>query len=70
MEKNEGTVDRIVRIVLGLIILYGGASQVLITGVVTYLIALLGLILIVTGATGYCALYTIIGFNTLKTKIE
>ena len=69
MEKNEGKVDRAVRVVLGLVLLYVGAAQVVTTGIPTYIIALLGLILLVTGATGYCALYSILKLNTLKDKV-
>jgi hypothetical protein len=68
MEKNEGTVDRAVRVVLGLVLLYVGVSQVVTTGMVTYIIALLGLILLVTGAIGHCAIYSILKVDTLKGK--
>ena len=66
MEKNEGKADRVVRIVLGIVLLYVGVAKVVTTGTATYIIALLGLILLVTGATGHCALYSILKINTLK----
>ncbi|MBN2487985.1 MAG: DUF2892 domain-containing protein [Methanosarcinaceae archaeon] len=69
MQKNEGTVDRAVRVVLGLVLLYMGAAQVVTTGMVTYIIALLGLVLLITGAIGYCGLYSILKINTLKGKV-
>ncbi|MBN1133850.1 MAG: DUF2892 domain-containing protein [Methanosarcinaceae archaeon] len=69
MQKNEGKIDRAVRVVLGLVLLYVGAAQVVTTGMATYIIALLGLILLVTGATGYCALYSILKLDTLNDKV-
>lgn len=66
MEKNVGKVDMVVRVVLGLVLLYVGAAQVVTTGIATYIIALIGLILLVTGVTGHCAIYSILKINTRK----
>jgi xanthosine utilization system XapX-like protein len=66
-EKNVGMTDRIVRIVLGLILIIVFALNY-IPSPWSYLVALIGLILLVTGAVGTCGLYSVIGLNTLENK--
>jgi hypothetical protein len=63
-EKNVGMIDRVVRIILG-IVLIGIFALNMVTAPWSYLVALIGLIVLVTGAVGTCALYSLIGFNTL-----
>jgi len=62
-EKNVGSLDRVVRIIFGIILL-----AVFAIGAVaspwSYLVALIGLILLVTGALGTCMLYSLVGLNT------
>ena len=70
MEKNEGTVDRVIRVILGFILIYIGAMQMGLSGALAYIVVLIGLILLITGTTGYCGLYTVIGINTLKKKTD
>lgn len=56
--KNEGVVDRSIRVVLGLIILslvFVGPQS---------LWGLIGLVPLVTGLVGFCPLYKILGLNT------
>jgi hypothetical protein len=58
MIKNEGYIDRVVRVVVGLAILsqaFWGAQTPW---------AYLGLIPFVTGAVGFCPLYSLLGLNT------
>jgi len=57
MKRNIGTVDTIFRIVLGLIIIAIGANYRKWWGVI-------GIIPIITGLTGYCSLYTLLGIST------
>ena len=63
MTRNEGNLDRIVRIVAGV-----GLGAFMLTGVVTgvlgWLLLAVGTILIVTGATGFCPLYALFGVRT------
>ncbi len=63
MERNEGTVDRILRAVVGLVLLGLWA-----TDKVPYRTAVLivGIIALVTGLTGFCALYKLLGISTCK----
>lgn len=63
-EKNVGMIDRVVRIVLGIILLYLFVVN-MVAAPWSYLVALIGLILLVTGVVGSCPLYSMLGMNTL-----
>jgi hypothetical protein len=63
-EKNVGMIDRVVRIILG-IVLIGVFVLNMVAAPWSYLVALIGLITLVTGAIGTCPLYSLIGFTTL-----
>ena len=56
--SNEHTVERVIRVVLGLAIL-----SLVFVGPQSWF-GLLGLILIVTGAVGSCPIYTMFGIST------
>lgn len=58
MKTNEGTVDRILRIVLGL-----GLLSIVFIGPQT-MWGFLGLVPLLTGVLGFCPLYRVFGFNT------
>ena len=58
--KNEGTVDRVVRIVLGLAML----SLVFIGPQTVW--GWIGVIPLMTGFLGVCPLYRVLGMNTAK----
>ena len=58
MKKNEGTIDRGIRILLGVVLL-----SLMFIGPQT-LWGLLGIIPLATGLAGFCPLYTLIGLNT------
>ena len=70
MEKNVGGIDRVGRIVIGLLAVLAGASAVAGVweiGVVIGAVALLvGAILLVTGTTQKCPLNAMAGINTNK----
>ena len=70
MKKNESTADRVIRVILGFILIYIGAIQMDLSGVLAYIVVLVGIILLITGTTGFCGLYTVIGINTLKKKTD
>lgn len=62
MPRNEGTLDRALRVILGLILL-----SLVFIGPQT-LWGLIGLVPLATGLMGYCPLYQIIGLNTCSLK--
>jgi len=63
-EKNVGMIDRVIRIILGITLLYLFVVN-MVAAPWSYLVALIGLILLVTGVIGTCPLYSILGMNTL-----
>jgi hypothetical protein len=62
IKVNEGRIDRILRIVFGVIFLLAGAMYV--TAPLSYLAYLVGIILLFTGLSGFCGVYTLLGINT------
>ena len=64
MKINVGMVDKVVRIVLGLGLL---SFMFLLDGNARWL-GLIGIVPLVTGAVGYCPLYSILGLNTCSAK--
>ena len=56
--RNEGTVDRVIRVIVGL-----GVLSLVFVGPKT-LLGLLGLIPLLTGLLGRCPLYTLFGIKT------
>lgn len=63
-EKNVGTIDRVVRIILGIVLITAFALG-WVAAPWSYLVALIGLIALVTGAVGTCPLYSLLGMSTL-----
>ncbi|WP_019451297.1 DUF2892 domain-containing protein [Cupriavidus sp. BIS7] len=58
MQKNAGSLDRLARIVIGIVLIALAAThQVGIWGWI-------GVIPLVTGLIGYCPLYRVFGFST------
>lgn len=62
MTKNVGTIDRTLRIVIGLALIAGAATSTI--GVWGYL----GVVLLLTGLIGWCPPYAMLGFNTCAMK--
>ena len=58
MNKNEGTVDRALRVVVGLVLL-----ALVFVGPKTML-GLIGIVPLATGLVGFCPLYRLIGMST------
>ena len=65
MQRNENTVDRLIRIIIAVaavvVALAVGAGSIL--GIVLFVVAL---IMLVTSAIGFCPLYRIFGLTTRK----
>lgn len=64
MTKNEGTVDRIVRGVAGVV----GIGVAVALGGAWWILGAVGAVLLVTGVTGFCGLYTLLGVSTCPVK--
>ena len=62
MTRNEGTIDRVLRVILGLVLL----SLVFIGPQTPW--GWVGLVPLVTGLVGFCPLYRILGLSTCPLK--
>ncbi len=69
MERNEGPADRIIRAILAVIFLVVGLGPLgaLQGAVLGIIVAVVGLILAFTAATGFCLLYKLLGISTTGT---
>ena len=65
MKLNESNIDRIIRAVIGIVLLYLGFGGVL-SGATAIVVDILGVILLFTGAVGFCPLYMLFKFSTRK----
>ena len=67
MKRNMGTVDRVVRILLAIVIavLYFTGN---ITGVAAIILGIVALAFIVTSLIGFCPLYVPFHISTMKKK--
>ncbi len=66
MKPNIGNTDRIIRAVVGAILLIIGFAVPMTSVALQVIIVLLGAILLVTAALRFCPLYLPFKFNTLK----
>lgn len=62
MKTNEGTLDRSIRIIAGLVLIALAA-----TGAVGAW-GWIGVVPLATGALGWCPLYTVLGINTCRPR--
>ncbi|MEZ5184421.1 MAG: DUF2892 domain-containing protein [Candidatus Nanopelagicales bacterium] len=65
MTTNESSVDRIIRLVAGVVALIAAFAVGLgsLGGIV---LAVIGVVLLVTAAVGFCPLYRVLGISTNK----
>jgi hypothetical protein len=65
MKNNESGLDRIIRVIVGVVLLalYFTGS---VTGGLGILFVVLGAVLLLTGAIGFCPLYAIFKIHTTK----
>lgn len=69
LSKNVGTIDRVLRIVVGVILIalpYVYASPMWESGLLRWGAPIVGLILVLTGAINFCPLYRLLGLSTRK----
>lgn len=62
MKPNEGTTDRIIRLVLAVVLFL--LAFTVAGGVWVYVAAGLGAVMLLTAAVGFCPLYAVLGLNT------
>lgn len=64
MTKNENKTDRVIRVVLAAVFFLAGL--IWLSAPWSYVLYALSAIMIVTAATGFCALYKLFGIDTTK----
>lgn len=67
-KPNEGLLDRLLRALLGVALLLIGLWPLrgLAAGAGGLALAAIGLVLLITAITGFCLIYRLLGFTTLK----
>lgn len=66
LDKNEGPLDRLIRVLLGIVLtpigfgVMGGGGGIA--------LGVIGVILLLTGITGRCIVYRLVNFNTLGVR--
>ena len=69
MKRNEGSTDRIIRVILGIVLIIIG-WPVLGNSVFGVILDVIGIILMITALTGFCGIYRLLGISTVKTPRE
>lgn len=64
MPVNEGTLDRGVRVVLGAVLLWLGTVGGVLEAPLTTVAMVVGVVLLITGVTGFCGIYRLLGMST------
>jgi hypothetical protein len=64
---NEASWDRVVRVILGVVLI--GAGLIGVAGPFGWALAAVGLVLVVTGIVGWCPIYAGLGIGTKKSDV-
>lgn len=65
MKINESSIDSVIRIFGGVLLLYLGFGGELV-GILAMIADILGVLLLLTGVIGFCPLYALFGFKRQK----
>lgn len=63
--QNETMVDRIIRVVVGALLIYAWYAM-LVTGAIAIVALIIGIVLVITGLVGWCPLYSLFGIGARK----
>ncbi len=63
---NESPLDRGIRVVLGLVLIWLGFVSGSVTGALATGLGVVGIILLATGITGFCGMYRVFGISTCR----
>lgn len=66
-KANEGPIDRIIRVVIGIALVVAGFF---VSGIISIILWVVGAIALLTGITGFCGLYVLFGINTCPIKSQ
>ncbi len=65
MKANESTIDRVIRAIAGIVLLYLGFGGLL-SGATAIVADVVGVVLLFTGAVGFCPIYALLKISTLS----
>lgn len=65
MARNEGSMDRAARMIVGIGLLALGLSGT-VQGTMGTIVGFVGVIALATGIVGFCPLYTVFGWSTCR----
>ena len=65
LEKNMGQTDRMIRAILGVVLVI---AFFMVSGGWSWLLLVIGAVLLATAAMGSCPPYSLLGINTCKVK--
>jgi hypothetical protein len=65
MKQNQSNIDRIIRVVAGIVLLYLGFGGAL-GGTLAIVSDVVGVVLLLTGAVGFCPIYAALKLSTFK----
>ncbi len=65
LEKNMGQTDRIIRAIVGVVMVIAFLSM---SGFWSWLALIIGVVLLATAAMAHCPPYSMLGINTCSTK--
>jgi len=66
IKQNEGIMDRIIRIVVGIIAFFVGYTAL--SGIAQTIAYVISVVALITGVVGFCGLYAILGISTNNKK--
>lgn len=69
MKVNMGSIDRLVRIVISVILVTLIATG-FIQGAIATVFSIVAVVFLLTAIAGYCPLYSLIGIGTLRKKLN
>ncbi len=67
LTQNEGTLDRIIRVVLG-VALGAAFAAGAVAAPLSYVALIVAALLVVTGLAGFCPLYRVLGLRTIPVR--
>ena len=65
MARNEGSIDRATRMIVGIGLLALGLSGT-VAGTAGTVVGFVGVVALATGIAGFCPLYTVLGWSTCR----
>lgn len=67
MKQNMGTIDRVIRTALALIVAFMYFTDKL-SGLAAIILGIFAVVFLLTSMVGFCPLYTVLGIKTAKDK--